>query len=366
MIDPRLQAWAKVLVNYSLAIKPGDTLYILAPELAAPLVGEVYREALRAGAMVDVQIRLEALDEIFYSEASDEQLGDVSPMAKLAVEQCSTLLSIRAAHNTKAGSSFDPRKVRLAGKASAWFTSTIMERAGKGDLRWSTTLFPTDAHAQDAAMSLVEYEHFVYSACLLDQPDPIAAWKQVGVEQQHIIDYLRKHDTIHITAPGTDLTYRVGGRTWINADGKRNFPDGEVFTAPIEDSANGTVRYTYPAIVSGREVEGITLTFKDGKAIEATAAHGQQFLLTMLDMDAGSRFLGEVAFGLNYGVKRFSGQILFDEKLGGTMHMALGAAYPDTGGTNKSGLHWDMICDLREGEVYADGELCYQAGHFTI
>ncbi len=241
-----------------------------------------------------------------------------------------------------------------------------MERAAAGELRWCGTLFPTRAHAQEAGMSLADYEDFVYRACLLDRDDPAAAWREVHREQQRIIDYLARRDVIRIVAPDTDLTYRVGGRTWINSSGARNFPSGEVFTAPHEDSASGTVRFSYPALRFGNEVEDVRLTFRDGRVVEATAARGQAFLEAMLELDPGARALGEVAFGLNYGITRFTRNILYDEKIGGTMHVALGQAYPDSGGTNRSALHWDLICDLHEGRVYADGELCYADGRFTI
>jgi aminopeptidase len=164
-----------------------------------------------------------------------------------------------------------------------------------------------------------------------------------------------------------DLVIRVGGRRWKNAAGEHNFPDGEVFTAPLETATRGRVTFSFPALYGGREVEGITLTFAEGRVVEATAAKGADLLQAMLDLDAGARVLGEFAFGTNYGIARFTRNILFDEKIGGTVHLALGAAYPETGGTNRSGLHWDMICDLRsDSEVRADGEVIYRNGKFLI
>jgi aminopeptidase len=242
----------------------------------------------------------------------------------------------------------------------------FMERWSSGALRWCGTLFPTHAHAQDAGMSLCEYEEFVFSAGMLDRDDPAVAWSNLYTELQRIARWLGQHDEIHIVAPDTDLIYRVGGRKWIDASGINNFPDGEVFTSPIESSVNGTVRFSYPAVYGGNEVQDVRLTFRDGKVIEATATHGQAFLNAMLDQDPGARYVGEVAFGMNYGIKRFTRNILFDEKLGGTMHVALGMSIPSTGGQNTSALHWDMVCDLRAGKVYADGQLCYEAGRFTI
>jgi aminopeptidase len=275
-------------------------------------------------------------------------------------------LTIEASENTKSLSGVDPKRVALRQAALGGLGRRLMERSASGELRRCLTLFPTEAHAQDAEMSLAEYEDFVFDSCLLNLPDPAEGWRQVRAEQQRIVDYLMAHDHIHIVAPDTDIRYRVAGRTWINSDGKRNFPSGEVFTGPIENSVEGHVRFNYPAIYNGREVEDVRLFFKAGKVVEASASRGEDFLQAMLDTDPGARFLGEVAFGLNYNIQRFTRKILFDEKIGGTMHMALGRSYPDSGGKNDSAIHWDLICDLRDGEVTADGELCYRDGKFIV
>ncbi len=366
MADPRVDQMAKILINYSLAIKPGDKLMVRSDSAAAPLVDAVFREAIRAGAHIFTRIELPHLAEIRYRESSDEQLTYVSELEKLEIETIDAYLHIVGEENTKALSNVDPKRLAMRRAARKDLTQRFDERFEAGDLRWCVTVFPTQAHAQDASMSLSEYETFVFNACLLDKDDPVELWQQVGAENERIARYLMQHDEIHIVAPDTDITYRVGGRKWISAHGKENFPDGEVFTAPIEDSVNGTVRFTYPAIYGGRSAEDIRLAFRDGVVVEAAAAKGQEFLLAMLDTDAGARRLGEVAFGTNYGIQQFTGNLLFDEKIGGTMHMALGAAYKDSGGTNESGLHWDIVCDLREGRVYADGELCYENGKFII
>ncbi len=215
-------------------------------------------------------------------------------------------------------------------------------------------------------MSLADYEDFVYGAGLLDQADPAAGWLKVRAEQQRIADFLSQHDEIHIVSKDTDLTYRVGGRHWINCAGTENFPDGEVFSGPVENSVQGKVCFSYPAVYGGNEVEDVRLTFRDGKVVDSSAGRGVDFLNSMLDTDEGARYVGEVAFGTNYNIQRFSKNTLFDEKIGGTMHMALGASLPESGGVNKSGLHWDMVCDLHEGKVYADGQLCYENGKFLI
>ena len=366
MLDPRVAKMADVLINYSLEIKQGDKLQIMGPTAAAPLIRECVRAALRAGGHPVVQASIPGVDEIMFAEASDDQLRFVPQSLADDVEYFDARLGIRAAENTRSLSGVAPARISLRQTALGHIGRRVMQRGATNELRWCGTLFPTDAHAQDADMSLADYENFVFGSCLLDQDDPAEGWRQVRNEQQHIVDYLMAHDTIHIVAPGTDITYRVGGRTWVNSDGKRNFPSGEVFTGPIEDSVEGEVRFTYPAIYNGREVEDVRLRFEAGKVVEAHAARGEEFLRTMLETDTGARYLGEVAFGLNYGIQRFTRNILFDEKIGGTMHMALGRAYPQTGGKNDSAIHWDLICDLREGEVHADGELCYRQGKFVI
>ncbi len=365
---------AQVLVNYSLRVKPGDKVAILTQVGGAPLAREVYREALRAGAHPVARISLnpslaigsfDGLSEFKLREGSEEQIR-FSEFDLQEIERYDALLIIWADENTKGLSDITPERMALAQQASGPVMGRMMERSMDGELRWCITLFPTTAHAQEAGMALPEYEEFVFSAGLLDRDDPAAAWREAQAEMQRVASLLGQRDEIRIEAPGTDLTYRVGGRTWVDASGTNNFPDGEVFTGPIEDSANGTVHFTYPAIYTGTEVEDVRLTFREGKVVEATAARGQEFLHAMLDQDEGARFLGEVAFGMNYGITRFTRNILFDEKIGGTMHLALGRSYPNTGGTNESSLHWDMICDLREGRVYADGEICYENGRFTI
>ena len=366
MADPRHQTLAQILIRYSLSTQPGDKLLISGPAAAAPLITEAYREGIRAGAHVMTRVLLPELREIQLKESSDEQLTFISDLEKAEMEYVDSMLYIIADENTKSLNGVDPKRISAQRAARRDLNARFDERAAAGELRWSLVLFPTQAHAQEAGMSLADYEDFVYNGCLLNEPDPVAAWKAVGQAQQRFADYLMQHDLIHIVAPETDIHYRTGGRKWINADGKVNFPDGEVFTAPIEDSVNGTVRFTYPAIYGGNAVEDVRLTFVDGLVVEASATRGQDFLLAMLDTDEGARRLGEVAFGTNYGIQRFSGAMLFDEKMGGTMHMALGAAYKQCGGLNESGIHWDMLCDLTQGKVYADGELCYENGKFII
>jgi aminopeptidase len=216
-------------------------------------------------------------------------------------------------------------------------------------------------------MSTEVYATFLFSACKLDRPDPAAAWRELRDEQQRLIDWLTPRSRVHIEGPHTDLALSVAGRTWINSDGKRNLPSGEIFTGPIEDSANGVIRFSFPVVTAGREIEDVRLRFENGLVVEASAARNIDYLHSMLDSDAGARRLGEFAFGTNFDITRFTRSILLDEKIGGTVHMALGAGYPDSGSTNRSSIHWDLICDLREqGRVTVDGEPFLEQGRFLI
>jgi aminopeptidase len=274
---------------------------------------------------------------------------------------------VRAAHNTRALSGVDPRKQQIRQSARRDSMRTFMQRSAAGSLRWVVTQFPCSAYAQDADMSLSEYEDFVYAATFADQPDPVACWNNIYTTQQRLVDWLKGKRQVVVRGPHIDLTLSIEGRTFINSDGKRNMPSGEIFTGPVEDSVNGWVKFTYPAIRQGREVEGVELEFKGGKVVTARAQKNEDYLLSQLDSDAGARYLGEFAIGTNTGIQRFTRSILFDEKIGGTLHMAVGAGYPETGSTNQSSIHWDFICDMRtDSEVLVDGELFYKNGEFQI
>ena len=367
MADPRLRRWAEVLVRYSVGVQPGDKFMIQSSPLAAPLIAEVYREALRVGAYPEVNINLAGLAEIFLQEANEDQLKCVSPIAKMVIDDYNATLQITAAENTRSLANADPAKQAIQAQAQHELLGTFMRRQSTGDLKWSITLYPTNAYAQDAGMSLSDFSEFVYDACFLNDEDPVARWKALGAEQQKLVDWLKGKDQIHVVAKDTDLHLSVKDRIFINADGQKNFPDGEFFTGPVEDSVNGHIRFTLPAMFQGRPVEGVRLRFEAGKVVEATADVGQDLVEKMLTMDEGASRLGEFAFGNNFGISRGIKNILFDEKIGGSVHMALGAGYPDTGSVNQSALHWDMICDLRDGgEVWVDGQLFNKNGKFVV
>jgi aminopeptidase len=366
MADPRVDKLARVLVHYSMKVRKGDLVRIGGAAISAPHIAAAYREVLLAGGHPTVRCGIDGLDEAYYKLGSDEQMRFISELDRREVELLNCELRYLGAYNTRALTRVPPERMRIRREATREIMSRFMERAAKRELRWCLTQAPAQADAQEAEMSLADYEDFVYKAGHLDKEDPVGAWQRVEREQAAVVERLGKVKTIRIVAPDTDLTVGVGGRTWISAAGEHNFPDGEVFTGPVENATNGTVKFTFPAIYGGREVTGIRLAFKDGRVTEARADKGEEFLTSMLDIDAGSRVLGEFAFGLNYEIQQFTRNILFDEKIGGSIHMALGAAYPDTGGKNQSGLHWDMILDLRSngGEAFADGEVVYRNGRF--
>lgn len=368
MRDPRLTRLAEVLVNYSVGVKANQLVRISGPPLAEPLILEVYRAVLAAGGHPAVRTAPERLSELLAKHGSETQLRFVNPVQLFEVEKIDCSIGIWAEENTRALTNCDPKKLGMAQAARKPMLELFMKRAAAGALRWTGTQYPTAASAQDAEMSLAEYEDFVFGAGLLDQPDPVASWKAVSQRQQKLVDLLNgKTDYRVVAVNGTDVRMSLAGSTWINCDGHENFPDGEVFTGPLVQSVNGTIHFSFPAVYHGREVQDVRLMFRDGKVVDASAAKGEDYLIQMLDMDAGSRFLGECAIGTNYGIRRYTRNTLFDEKIGGTVHFALGAGYPETGNANQSGLHWDMVVDLRGGGyVQADGKKVNENGKIAL
>jgi aminopeptidase len=350
---PDPDAFANLLCDWCLDAHERDYVLVFTTPRAAPLVRALHRGLITRGAWPPgVRIAIPGLAEDFYRHAPDELLDSFPPQDLAEMEGADAYLRIDAPENTRALTGIDPATIARAGRAR----QPIQEvRLGK---RWCGTLWPTPALAQDADMGDDDYAAFVNRALFLDRPDPIAAWRELSERQQHLVEHLNTTKEIHIEAPGTDLTLSVEGRTWINSNGRRNMPSGEVFTGPIEDSATGTIRFTVPSNPRGVLVEDVTLTFEDGKVVRATAARGQDYLDAALATDAGARFLGEIGIGTNAGIDRPTGSMLLDEKMAGTVHLALGRSYPETGGRNSSALHWDLLCDLRAGgRLTADGEI---------
>jgi aminopeptidase len=366
MPDPRIDKLADVLTNYSVAVKPGESVLIRGETVAEPLLKAVYAQVLKAGGNPLIVPTIPGINEMFYRLASDEQLQHVPEPIKLAMETYDCMISIKASSNTKAMSNVVPAKMAMTSRAQKDILMAVFRRIAGGDCRWVGTLFPTNAYAQDAEMGLIEYEDFVYGACLPDMGDPVGYWREFSKWQQKIVDWLKGKKHVHVTGQDTDLRMSIVDRVFINCDAKENMPDGEIFTGPVEDSVEGHVAFSYPAVYRSREVAGVRLWFEKGKVVKATAEKNEEFLLSMLDTDEGARYVGEFAIGTNKGITRFTKEILFDEKIQGTFHMAVGAGLPESGSTNESAIHWDMVCDLRQGgEIYVDDDLFYRDGDFV-
>jgi aminopeptidase len=365
--DQRAEALARILVHYSTGVKEGDVCLIEAETAAEPIAQAIYEEVLRSGGLPVVNLTMEGQPPAFFKLASDKQIDWVSAPAIWGAEHADVSFRILADANTRQLSGIDPARQTRRQRAIKPLMEKIMSRSAAGEFRWSLTLFPTQAYASEAEMSLSDYEDFYYRACLCDRDDPIAAWREQSEEIDRLAEWISGKEEVHLEGPGTDLRLNISGRTFITAHGKHNMPDGEFFTGPVEDSANGDVAFTYPAIYGGREVTGVKLRFEQGRVVDVSAERNEQFLIEMLDTDEGARRLGELGIGANYGIDRFTKELLLDEKIGGTIHLALGMSYPETGGLNNSALHWDMVCDLRQGgRITVDGEELQVDGKFAV
>lgn len=360
MIDARLEKLARVLVDYSVEAREGEQVAVFGEAGAEPLIKALYTRLLQVGAVPVVQVQLPGMQELFFEHATDVHYQSIPSIRRFIAEEADAEIGIRAPSNTRALANVDPAKQRRLAELNKPLQETMLAKN-----RWVLTLFPTEALAQEANMGLAAYEEFAFAAMGLNEDDPVRYWQEKSREQERLKERLEKSGEIRLVGPGTDLTLSVEGRTFVNSAGRRNMPCGEVFTGPIEDSANGHVYFGIPAAIGGREVAGVTLRFESGKVVQAEAEKGQDYLESLLDTDAGARYLGEIGIGTNYGIERASANVLFDEKLGGTVHLAIGRSYKETGGRNDSSVHTDLVCDLREGgELYADGELIQKDGKF--
>lgn len=365
MTDIRVEKLAEVLVHHSLRLGRGERFMIFAKPLVEPLVEAVYSEAVRVGAHVGCRISLGCLGDYFYRYANDDQIKFVWENEKQLIEEMDAALYIEGSYNTRAGSGYDSAKRAARVKATSGLFKRRLERAASGEFKWAITLFPTPADAQEADMSTRDFEDFVYAACLCEAEKPVEEWRRLDAELSVRATWLSERDEFRIVAEDTDLIFRTGKRKWAAGTGVHNIPDGEVCTAPQESSAAGYIRFKFPMIYNSQAVEDILLRFENGVVVEARARRGQDILEEALSIDEGARRVGEAAIGCNYSIQKYSRNILFDEKIGGTAHFALGSSIFEVGGTNKSGIHWDMICDLRPGgEYYADGTLFYKDGKF--
>jgi aminopeptidase len=367
MADARILKLADILVDYSTRVKEGDWVHIEGGLPALPLVRAVVAGVLRAGGRPSTRLDSDDLQEVYLAQANEAQLKWIPPVDLLMVNQANVMIFIAAPENTRALSAIQPERQQTRQAAYTEWVETYMRRSANKELRWVLTQFPCPALAQEADMSLNDFEDFVYRATFADQEDPVGHWQQVHEEQERLVRWLAGKKSVAIRGPNAELSLSIDGRSFINSDGDQNMPSGEIFTSPVENSAKGWVRFTYPAIMGGREVEGVRLEFQDGRVAAASASKNEDFLLKMLDTDEGARTLGELGIGTNYGIQRFTKSILYDEKIGGSFHLAVGSGFAEAGGTNQSSLHWDLICDARDGtEIQVDGELFYKDGKFCI
>jgi len=352
VIDERIKNLAKLMVGYSIRLKKGDTVAINSGTRAEPLVLCLYEELLRKGCFPVVRMSPDGVTELFYEAGRKHHFETLTSYQRAVARYVDASISVYDEGNTRALSNIDPKRQAAMGRTLRPLQSIRRKKP------WLLTLFPTDAYAQDADMSLKDFEDFVYGATFSDHADPIREWKKLSRHQTKLISGLKGADEVRIVGKDTDLKFSVKGRKFMNSDGSaHNMPSGEIFTSPIENSAEGYISYDFPVCQYGREMSGIKLVFRKGVVVEASADKNEAFLLTMLDSDKGARRLGELGIGTNRRITKFTKRILFDEKIGGTIHLALGSSYEETGGKNRSAIHWDMIKDLREeGCVYVDGK----------
>lgn len=379
--DLHLKRWADILVEHATNIQAGDVVRITAQPAASSLLEAVYRKVLEAGGLPVVNCRPEFLGEAFYELASDAQLDWINPLNLAETRLVDATINLNASTNLRALDQVDPKRIQRTAQTIRESRELFFQRAAVADdpsidselapLLWTTTLFPTEAYAQDAGMSLRNYSEFVIRACQLDQTDPVAFWQGLDEWQCLLAEKLITGRQLHFQTPaGTDLTVDVSGMRWLSSPGRKNFPDGEVYSGPNLNAQNGgadgVVVFDKRCVYQGHAVRNVRIVMKQGRATEVTAEEGEEFLISMLDQDDGARRIGEVAFGCNRAIDRPTGQILFDEKMGGSFHLAFGAGYPETGNTNKSSLHWDLIAGLGEGSrVTLDGEPFCVAGEFV-
>jgi aminopeptidase len=365
--DPRVSNLAKILVNYSTRVGEGETCVIEGSSAGEPLIAAVYEEVIVAGGHPVVSMGFDGQPAAYYGRASDSQLEWVSPLAEWAAQEADCRIAVGADTNTRELSGIEPERQTRRQAATRHLMEASMKRSAEGSYRWVYTLYPTNAYASDAEMSLADFEDFYFGACLADDGDPLGAWKRASQECHRLADWIDGHEEVRVTAPGTDISLGVAGRKFIPCDGEHNMPDGEFFTGPIEDSVEGEVSFHLPAMIGGREVTGVRFKFEAGKIVDASADRNEEYLIKLLDTDDGSRRLGELGIGTNYGIDRGTRDVLLDEKIGGTVHMAVGASYPESGGVNESAVHTDLVCDLRRGgRIEVDDELFQENGVFKV
>ena len=360
------EKYADLLLNYCLQLKKGDQLFVHSTFLAEPLLKEIYRLGTRLGVLVEFDLVMEEQSRIFFEEANDDLIRLISPVQEYRYRHFNKYLNILAPYNLSEEKSIPGVKLKARKQATQPIHSLYFQRTADGSMDRCLCQYPTQASAQAAEMSLDEYRNFVFQACRLYDDNPTDSWLEVRRDQQRATDLLNKSSHIQYQGPHIDISFSCKDRIWINSDGRANMPSGEIFTAPVDDSTQGSVYFTYPAIYRGQEVSGISLTFEDGYITKWSAEKGESVLDEVFDNE-GARRLGEAAIGNNYQIRQITKNILFDEKIGGSIHLAVGQAYLQNNGTNQSAIHWDMITDMKkDSRILADGKTIYENGYFII
>jgi aminopeptidase len=355
-VDPRTTDYARLLVD-CIDPKPGWQVLVRSQPLGRPLVEEVVRELARRGVRALVRLNFEPAGGVFVREAPLELLGDLCPIEVNEVEAANSYIAIVAPENTRAGSDIPAERVGLRMQAMRRYHEPYLS----DEKPWVGCQFPTAAIAQDADLSLPAFEDFLYGAVLVD-------WDALRRQMERIAEHFDRAGTVRIVGADTDLTFSLAGREGkVDALGA-NMPGGEIFYSPVEDSAEGVISYSeYPACYLAHEVSGVRFRFEGGRIVDASATKDEAFLLSTLDTDEGARRLGEFGIGCNPGIRRHMKNTLFDEKMEGTIHLAIGTGFPQIGGQNHSAVHWDMVKELRNGgRIELDGEVVQENGAWRL
>ena len=356
-MDPRIRRLAQQTIRYSLNVKPGTNVIISGGEEAKGFILELYKEVILQGAYPIVNIRLHGMNDFYYKHASKEQLEKFPELQMHQIKNSQYYIGINTSGNTRELSNADPKKLMARQIVTRPIGDYIVNRHDK--IKRVTIGFPCAALAQDAEMSLNEYENFVFSACLID-------WEKFGKKLGKISKIFEKANEVYLAGDGIDLKFSVRGKNCVADKGNENMPGGEVFMAPVRESLEGWIRFDYPRIVNGNLISGVELKFENGKVVEFKAEKGEEFLRELLNTDKNAKFAGEFGVGCNPMIKKYTNDLLFDEKMDGTIHLALGMAYKQNGGGNDSAIHVDIVKDMKRAKIILDGKIIQDNGKWKI
>jgi aminopeptidase len=356
-IDLRTQKLARLLVRYSVFVKPNENVILAGSTESEELLLALYKEVLLAGGHPIFRISPQGVNYFFYKHAKKHQIEKYPDITEGIINKSHKYIGIASEYNTKELTNCDPKKITARSKITNKISNLICNN--KPAMYRVTTSFPTNSLAQDAEMSLTEYENFFYGACLQD-------WKKIGKRMDKILKFFKKNSNVHLIGEGVDLMMKVHGERAIADKAEENMPGGEIFMAPVRESLNGWIKFDFPAIRDGKEVSDIFLRFENGKVVESKASKNEDFLREMLATDENASYVGELGIGCNPKINKFTKDLLFDEKIGGTIHLALGSAYKENGGGNDSAIHWDIVKNMQKGKIIVDGKVIQERGEWRI